>query len=186
MTLIPIIRLTFRSPREAASTLLSIGVPPNAVAMAFLLVMILSVLVTEPLMAMVPEDAFGPRMAPISRLLLTAPFSAALVWMIWKLGNAFGGQGRLLDAFVVFVYLEAFLAAGLATMLVLIFASTFLAGLFGLALTLFWAWLFGVFYAEVFDFDSPFKALGTVILAWFIVYVAGIVLLSLVAGGGTV
>lgn len=186
MTLLPLFRQTFRSPREAAAMLLSMGVPKNGIWMAFILVMILSILVTEPLFALVPSETFGPPIQPMTRFLMTAPFSAAMVWVTWRLGRGFGGKASLSDAFLVFTYLEGVLTVGLAAMLVLVFVIPFLAGLFGLALTIGWVWLLGVFFAEAFSFSSPFKALGIVVLAWFIVYVAGLFLLSLVAGGGSV
>lgn len=164
--------------------LLNLDLPKAAVTMAFVVAIILSIIVTEPLIMLVPEDTFGPPLPPVTRFIITAIFSSAVVWTIWKIGTAFGGKASLKDAYLIFAYLEMVLSAGLAVMLVLLFVLPFLAGMMGLGVSLFWIWLLGAFYAEAFDFPSVFKALGVVALAWFATYVAGILILSLVAAGG--
>ncbi len=164
--------------------LLNLDLPRNTVAMGFVVAIILSIIVTEPLIALVPEDTFGPPLPPITRFIMTALFSAAVVVAIWKVGTAFGGKASLADAYLVFAYLELVLSAGLAIMLVLLFVLPFLAGMMGLGVSLFWLWLLGAFYAEAFGFPSVFKALGVVALSWFATYVVGILILSFVAAGG--
>lgn len=185
MTLTPVIRETFRNPREAAAMLLSMGVPRGATAMAFVLAIVLSILVTEPFFAMMPPETFGPPISPMARAAMTGVLSAALVWVIWMVARRLGSRARLEEVFLIFAYLEAMLSAGLGVMLLTIFVTPFLAGFLGLAVTFYWAYLLAMFFAEALDVGPPIKAFGIVLMAWVIVYVAGILLLTLIAPGGT-
>ena len=179
-----LMRETFRNPRGAAAMLAGLNLPGRTAWMALAASLAISVLVTEPMFRLAPPDTFGEPIAPLMRFLVTIPFTGALVWAIWKIASIMGGTADLAQVIVVFSWLELLLSLGLLAMLVLLFVLPPLAGLLGLGAIMAWIWLQSVFFAQIFGFATPAKAFAVVVMAWVAVYVFGILILSIVAGGG--
>ena len=178
-----IARDAFRQPRRAAADLVGLDVPRSVLAPAFIVVMILSVLVTEPMMAMLPTEVFGEPVPPFTRTIMSIVFNIGLVWVIWRTAAAMGGQGSFDRTLRVFIFLEAVLSVGIGILIVLLLALPALAGFAGLAFFGYWIFLIGVFFSEAHRLQSPLKAIGVVAIAWTVTYVAMILILNLVFGG---
>ena len=88
---VPLARQALKEPREAASTLLSMGVPREAYWPAFFALVALSVLLTETLNMLSPAPEMFHAPGPLVMAGLTAVISAVSVWAIWKVGRAAGG-----------------------------------------------------------------------------------------------
>ena len=170
-----------REPRETTAEITQMNIPREALGPAFLAVIILSVVVTEPMLAVAPM-AFTEVPPPVMRALWTSIFSLALVWAIWRIGTGMGGRARFDHVLIVFVLLELVFSVGIGAMMVLLLAVPTLAGLAGLAFIGYWIWLFGVTISEVHELGSALKALFVVFLAWLMVYFGGFVVMLLVSG----
>jgi len=181
-SLLLVTRRAFREPKQAAADLMRLDVPRKALGPAFVAVMIFSVIVTEPMLAMLPTEVFGEQVSPFARVGISIVFNFALVWVIWKTATGIGGQGSFDATLLVFVFVEAVLSAGIAVLMVMLLALPAVAGIGGLVFFGYWMYLIGVFFSEAHKFSSPLKAIGVVALAWAITYVAMIFILKLVLG----
>ena len=177
-----IARQMVREPREATRALLAVQLPAGVLAPAFVVVMILSVLVTEPLLTIAATVLPGDPMAPLPRALGSIAGGLAVVWVITKLGTTFGGDGRFDQALLVFIFLELIFSVGVIALLVLTALLPYLAGLAAIAFGVYWLWMFAVALDEVFGLASPWKAFGLVIVSWVIVNYASLLILNLMAG----
>ncbi|NNE81011.1 MAG: YIP1 family protein [Silicimonas sp.] len=182
-SLFTVARRTFREPRQAASDLMRLDVPRSVLGPAFVVVMILSVLVTEPMLAMLPADVFGEPLPPFIRVLISVAFNIALVWAIWRTATVMGGEGTFDDTLLVFIFLEAILSLGIGGLMILMFAFPALAGIAGLAFFGYWIYLIGIFFSEANRLDSALKAIGAVAIAWIVTYLVMIFVLKLIFGG---
>ena len=175
-------RRMLREPREAAADLCALDVPRDALLMALVAVMAVSVVVTEPMLAFA-STAFGAEtLPPLIRAVGSTLGGIALVWVVWKMGDMFGGAGTFNHVLVNFVVLEAMFVIGIAGLLVLMALMPAAAGLAGLGFIFFWLWMFANALAEVHKFPSAWKAFGIVVAAWVIVNYAGVLLMGLVSG----
>lgn len=175
-------RQMLREPREAARVMMAIDLSRETVMMAFLAVMAVSIIATEPLLAvassMLPGDAASPFMRAIGSTL----GGLAVVWVIWKAGAFLGGAGQFDHILLGFVVLEAVFVIGIVGLLVLTAVMPPLAGLAGLGFVMFWIWMFSNVVAEMHGFPSAWKAFGVVALSWVIVNYASMLILNLLAG----
>ncbi len=180
-TFLSIARRLPREPRETTGEITQMDIPREALGPAFLSVIILSVVVTEPMLALAPM-AFAEVPPPAMRALWTSLFSLALVWAIWRIGTGMGGRARFEHVLVVFILLELVFSVGIGSMLVLLLALPTLAGLVGLAFIGYWIWLFGVAISEVHGLGSAIKALLVVFLSWLMVYFGGFIVMLIFSG----
>ena len=162
---VPLARQAVTEPREAASTLLSMGVPKEAYWPAFFALVALSVLLTEVLgtLSPAPESIISP--GPLVMAALTAVISAVSVWAIWKVGRAVGGTGSFDEALLLTVFLQAILFAGQLVELGLLILLPPLAGLFSVALIVIAFWLNINFIAALHGFTSLWRAFGVLVMA---------------------
>lgn len=179
----PLIRETFRAPNEAAAMLLSWGLPRQVIMMVFVLTIAVSVILTEPLLAMVPEEMQAGTLPPFMRFAVSIPFNLALVWAIFQIGRALGGEASFDEVLLVFAYLEVVLMACLAGILVFALALPALAALVAVGAVLYWLWLHAVFYSQAFGFGAPLKALVVVAAAWVATFMAWSFVSSLIFVG---
>lgn len=158
-------RQALSEPREAASTLLSMGVPREAYWPAFFLLVVLSVLLNEIASLFSPAPPLAMVMPPVIMGMLTALISAISIWAVWKVGQAMGGTGTFNETLLLTIFLQAILFAGQLVELVLMLAMPVLAGLFSLALVIFAMWLNINFIATLHGFSSLWRAFGVLIMA---------------------
>lgn len=172
-------RLTLRDPQQAARVLLSEGVPLRARSAGLLLVAILSALLAS--LQVGNRDSLDP----FSALMLASPiraavfqwlFLAATVFLMHRVGRAFGGRGSFADALLVVVWLQLIMLGFQVLQFVLFPLVPSLAGLIGLASFVIYLWLMTVFITEL----HGFSARGMVFLVMLLTALAAGFLLAMV------
>ena len=180
-------RQALTEPREAAATLLSMGVPREAHWTAFFLLVVLSVLLNEIVGMMSPAEPLAFAITPIIMVMLTALISAVSIWAVWKVGQSMGGTGTFEETLLLTIFLQGILFAGKLVEFVLMLAMPVLAGLFSLALVIFAFWLNINFIATLHGFSSLWRAFGVLMLATLGVALVLVFLMTLTGiGPGTV
>lgn len=155
--LVDLARLTVQDPQQAARVLLAEGVPLKARTAGLLLVAILS--------ALLASLQVGGResLDPFSALMLASPIRAAVfqwlflavtVFLVYRVGRAFGGHGRFADALLVVVWLQLIMLGFQVLQMVILPLSPNFAGLIGLVSFGLYLWLLTVFIAELHGFVS--------------------------------
>ena len=180
---VPLARQALTEPREAASTLLSMGVPREAYWPAFFALVALSVLLTEALNMLSPAPELFDAPGPLIMAGLTAVISAVSVWAIWKVGRAAGGTGSFDEALLLTVFLQAILFAGQLIELGLLILLPPLAGLFSVALIVVAFWLNINFIATLHGFSSLWRAFGVLLIATVAVALVLVFLMTLTGIG---
>ena len=178
-------RLMIREPRRAARDLADLSMPRNVIMVAFLAVMVISVIVTEPLLAITATMVPGEPLSPFVRAIGSTLGGIAIVWVIWRVGTLLGGTGNFNDIFVGFVVLEALFVAGIGVLLLLMTVMPALAGLVGFGFICYWLWMFSNALAELHGYPSAWKAFGVVAVSWIIVNYASILIMGLFSGGAS-
>ena len=162
---LPVGRQALTEPREAAATILSMGIPREAYWPAFFLLVVLSVLLNEVMTLVSPIASDIPTMSPGVMGLLTALISAVSIWAVWKVGQTAGGTGSFEETLLLTVFLQSILFAGQLVELVLLLVVPVLAGLFSVGLVVFAFWLNINFIATLHGFASLWKAFGVLMMA---------------------
>jgi len=176
-------RQMLRDPRGAARGLMQADVPRNVVLMAFFAIMAVSVVATEPLLAAASQMLGGEPASPFARAVGSVIGGLAVVWLIWKVGGAFGGTGGFDHILLAFVFLETLFVIGLAGLIILTLIMPPLTGLAGIGFVVFWLWMFSNVVAEMHEYPSAWKAFGVVVMSWVAVNYASMMVVSLLSGG---
>ena len=143
-TLMPLVLQAVRNPREAAHTVLSLGVPRAALVPALALVVILSIILTMVGTTLTPQTS-GPEQAiafsPIAVAALLGAFLAIYIAGIHWTGRALGGTGTLPETALLMVFLQFVLLVGQVIELLLWLVAPPLAGLFVIAVAVLAFWI---------------------------------------------
>ena len=162
---VPLARQAVTEPREAASTLLSMGIPKAAYWPAFFALVALSVILAETVALVAPPAPTVVMPGPLLMAALTALISAISVWAVWRVGRAAGGTGSFDEALLLTVFLQAILLAGQVVEFLLLLILPPLSGLFGIALIVLAFWLNINFIATLHGFSSLWRAFGVLVIA---------------------
>ncbi len=161
---LPVARQAINEPREAASTLMSMGVPREALWPAFFLFVVLSALLgsaTE----MLRPTVQGIPLTPFPFAFISGVAGAASVFAIWKVGQAMEGTGSFEETLLLMVFLQGILFIGQLIEFVLFIVAPPLSSLFSIALIVFAFWLNLNFIAALHGFTSLLRAFGCLIMA---------------------
>jgi hypothetical protein len=162
ISLRPLLRMardTVANPREGAETILSLGLPREALYLAFALVVVLSMILGDVLylIAGLPEDGpmTGPLAgSPIMMGLLQAGFLYIMAHAITRIGRMFGGTGHFEEALALVIWLQFIFICVQVVQLIAVLVMPPIAGLITiLALGLF-LWLLVNFIATLHGFTS--------------------------------
>ena len=195
LSLGPLLRLardTVANPREGAETILSLGLPRQALWLAFALVIVLSMMLGDILyiLADIPQDGplTGPiYSAPVVMGLLQAAFLVLMTHAMTYIGRFFGGTGQFEEALALVVWLQFIFICVQVVQLVAVLIVPPVAGLISiLAMGLFF-WLLINFIATLHGFASLGKVFGMTLLSAFaILFTLSLVLTMLGITFGTV
>lgn len=178
--LVPLARQALTEPREAASRVLALGVPREALWPAFFALIAISTVLIYLATGVTPQapGAVQPP-PPFEMAALTAAFSAGSVYATWQIGRAMGGTGSFRNTLLVTVFLQAILLAGqvVEILIGLVFAP--LGDILSIALLGLAVWLNVNFIDVLHGFGSRWKALGCLVLASLVVGLLSIVVLML-------
>ncbi len=165
-SLLPLARQALSQPRESAATLLSMGVPREALWPSFFLLVVLSILMVS---VGTSADTVGNEgllvASPIVMALITTVVSVVSVVAVWKVGQALGGRGTFEETLLLTVFLQAILFAGQLIELFLALTVPPVAAMFNLAIIVLAVWLNVNFIATLHGFASIWKSFGVLILA---------------------
>lgn len=161
---LPVARQAINEPQEAASTLMSMGVPREALWPAFFLFVVLSAILgstTE----MLRPTVQGVPLAPFPFVMISAIAGAASVFAIWKVGQAMEGTGSFDETLLLMIFLQGILFIGQLIEFALFVVAPPLSSLFSVALIVLAFWLNLNFIAALHGFTSLMRAFGCLIMA---------------------
>jgi hypothetical protein len=175
-------RDTVSNPREGAETVLALGLPKQALWLAFALVVVLSMLLGDLLylLAGLPEDGAltGPIVgSPITAGLLQGAFLFLMAHAITHIGRMFGGMGRFEEALALVVWLQfIFICVQVLQLAAVLIVPPMAAIITLLAVGLFF-WLLVNFIATLHGFTSLGMIFVMTILSGFtILFVLSLIL----------
>ncbi|NNL18831.1 MAG: hypothetical protein HKP37_08850, partial [Boseongicola sp.] len=130
-TFVPVAAQAIREPREAASTLMSMGIPSAALWPAFGALVCLSVILSflSGGFEQVPDQV---TLSPLVLAFSSAVAGAASVFLVWKIGSAMDGTGKFEEALLLTVFLQGLIFAGQIVEFLLFFFVPTLSGLFSI------------------------------------------------------
>ena len=172
---LPIAKQALTDPREAATTLMSMGVPREALWPAFGLFVVLSALLGAS-SEMLRPPVQGIALAPLPFAGVSAIAGAASVFAIWKVGEAMEGTGSFQETLLLMVFLQGILFIGQIIEFVVWIIAPPIASLMSVALLVLAFWLNLNFIAALHGFPSLLRAFGCLLLAS-----AGVALVLIVA-----
>lgn len=167
-------RDTVANPREGAETLLALGLPRQALWLAFALVVVLSMMMGDLLylLAGMPEEGAltGPLAgSPLAAGLLQGAFLFLMAHAITHIGRACGGTGRFDEALTLVVWLQFIFICVQVLQLVAVLVVPPMAGLITiLAIGLFF-WLLVNFIATLHGFLSLSSVFLMTLLSGFVI-----------------
>ena len=159
---LPVARQALNDPREAATTLMSMGVPRDALWPAFALFIVLSAILST-----------------VMSVVLSTVSSVALIFGVWKIGQAMEGTGTFEETLLVFVFLQGIILIGQAVVFVAYIVATPIAWMLMLGVGFYSFWLSVNFVAALHGFPSLWRALGCLLLAYGGVLLALVVVMTL-------
>ena len=168
-----------RNPREAASTLLSVGVPSAALFPSFVLVVVLSVLLTVVGESLGAQSAEGGAFPPLAVAALLCALLGAYIFGLYRTGRAMGGTGSLEETALLMVFLQFILLLAQVVELFLWIAAPPLAGIFVIAVAVVAFWININFVDVLHSYGSLLKSFGLIIMVSLGIALVVMLLLSL-------
>jgi hypothetical protein len=175
-------RDTVSNPREGAETVLSLGLPRQALWLAFALVVVLSMLLGDLLymLADLPRDGAmtGPLGAsPLVMGLMQGAFLFLMAHAVTHVGRLFGGTGRFDEALALIVWLQFIFLCVQILQLFAVLVIPPMAGLITMLAVGLFFWLLVNFIATLHGFTSLGMVFVMTILSGFtILFVLSLIL----------
>lgn len=166
--------LTVRKPREGAQRLLSLNLPAQALWMALALVSVVTSIIFASLlqMAPMPQDEMGELMrtmpaydAPIIFALMQWARAVVTVFVLYWVGQMFGGTGRLADILAVITWLQAVTFGLMLGIVALGVVLPFVSSILVLVMALWWLWAVASSLDVAHRFDNMIKATAVLIVS---------------------
>ncbi|MBT8460098.1 MAG: hypothetical protein KJN60_10545 [Boseongicola sp.] len=186
-TFVPVAAQAIREPREAASTLMSMGIPSAALWPAFGALVCLSVILSflSGGFEQVPDQV---TLSPLVLAFSSAVAGAASVFLVWKIGSAMDGTGKFEEALLLTVFLQGLIFAGQIVEFLLFFFVPTLSGLFSIGVIILTFWINLNFIAALHGFASLWKSFGVLLLAslgvaMILIFLMSLLGVQLMAGG---
>lgn len=159
-----------RDPRETAVSLLSLGIPREAVWLLMAAVATGEALIISVTELLSPTD--NPAISPLLLAPLLFVIFTAFAISIWKVGEAFGGTGKLTEALLTVAFVQTLLLIAQVGQLILMMIAPLLGALMFLAILIWSVWLNAAFVDALHGFAALGKSLAVFILASFAVALA--------------
>lgn len=181
-------RQSLEDPRASVRSLLALGVPLPARTIGLLLMAVASALLTHLGFMLLPVEE-----DPTSGFMMQSPLRAAIiqwlvlvasVFLIYRIGKAWGGKGSLPDTLLVVVWLQAIMLGVQFVQLLVFVLLPPLAGIVTLVGLVLFFWLMTSFIAELHGFKSRGAVLAGILVASFGVAMVLVLILTLILGPG--
>lgn len=174
--------LSLRDPAQAARVVLGMSLPREVLWTALMLMAVLNTLIYSLTNMAAPGPSPLPAAfsSPAFYFFFVAGALILIVNAVYWTGRAFGGQASMTDVMAVIVWLQFLrvLVQGLA--LVLLLTVPLLSALLVLAAILVGLWIFVHFVDQAHRFNSPGKAAGVIVAAFFAMVLGISILLALI------
>ena len=159
-----VVRQSFAEPREAAGTLVSLGVPREVLWPAFLLMVLLQILFSSG-MEILATASTAQVISPFVEFFVSTVVGLISVIGIWKVGEYFGGTGRFEESLLLSVASQlVFFVAQIFLLLVLAIVPG-LALIFSMVFVVFILWVSLNYIAALHRFSSLWTAFGVLVFA---------------------
>ncbi|WP_227420858.1 YIP1 family protein [Roseitranquillus sediminis] len=152
-----------RNPREAATTLLSLGIPREALVPALALVIVLSVILTIITTELTPNDPMQASLPPLAIAAVMATLIAFFIFGLYRGGRAMGGTGSLPETVLLMTFLQFLLLLGQFVEILLWIAAPPLAGVFVIAVAILAFWININFIDVLHSYGSLLKSLALIL-----------------------
>lgn len=184
--IVSLARQSLQDPRAGARSLLALGVPLPARTAGLLLMAVSSALFMHLGFLLMPatED-------PTAQFMMQSPLRTAFiqwlvlvvsVFLIYRVGRAWGGKGTLSDTLLVVVWLQVIMLGVQLVQLVSLIIAPPLAGIVNLGGLVLFFWLITSFITVLHGFASRWAVLAGIFGASFAVAVVLVIILSLIFG----
>ena len=166
--------LTLKNPRTAARAVLKMSLPPQALWLSLSLVSVLTSLMFAGILqvAELPNSEMGDMArnspgysSPLVFALMQWGRAVLSVFVLFWVGQALGGQGRLADVLAVITWLQVVGLCVIVALTVVGLILPFVTTLGMLAFFVWWVWAVVCFLDEAHGFQSPIKAFGVLMMS---------------------
>ena len=164
-TVTALVRLTLTRPREAAERLISLNVPDDARWLGFVIVVVLSVILSHASLTLMGEEDYAGSLLSVA--LMQSSILLATVVAVHGAGRLFGGQGTFPDALLLMAWLQFVM---LVFQVIQTASLMLLPALFGLVVVLslvVFLWMLTNFIMALHGFVSPLKVVVGIIFTVF-------------------
>lgn len=170
---------TVKSPREAAETLLSMGIPRAALGPAVLLVVVLSIILAliNTILSPLPPEAMA--ITPITLGMLQFAILMLTTFSIFWVGRMFGGTGRFDEALLLVIWLQFIMVCLQVVQTLLILVATTIAALVGVVGMALFFFLLTHFIAVLHGFRSLGKVFAMILAIAFGLVVGSSIILAM-------
>lgn len=168
-SLLRLVRMTLRSPQDAAAALIAFNPPVQARWLALAVVVVLSVLLGKVSMLMVGGSSMGLPSNIIVSTVLQGGVLLLTVALVHRIGMVFGGTGAADDTLLLMIWLQFLMVLLQAMQIVLLVILPPFAGLLGIAGFVLFLWLLSHFVMHVHGFKSLARVFGMIIATFFVV-----------------
>lgn len=170
--LLKLVRDSVSDPRRVARILLQMGLPDQAKALAFALVLVLGVILAQLALLLLPLSTGGQIggavVAPIAMAIMQAAIMLGLAVGMSRGAQLFGGRGRFADALLLVTFCEFALMVLQLVQLVATLLFPFASMAIGIAGVVLFFWLLTHFTAELNGFASAPKVFMGLIAGFFL------------------
>lgn len=158
--------MALREPREAAVTLLSLGMSRDAIWLGLGLAAVAGALLSGigELLVPSPLGNISPLVMAVAFFLLFTLFSLA----VWKVGEAMGGTGSMMESLLLTAFIQTLIVGAQALQLGLILTVPSLAGVISLGILLYGIWINVAFIDALHGFGSVLRSFAVFFLSSFV------------------
>ena len=183
--LLSLVWRTVTSPREAAETILSLGLPRQVLWMALALLCAVSAILGALMPVLVPQPPpveGAPEPIVVPPLLFAAMMfvaTALYAWLLGALGRQFRGSGRFDEALALLVFLQFALLVAEVPQILLMAAAPPLAAVYFLAILILAIWVNVQFVDVLHGYGSLLKSVVLIFAVSALLAIALMTLLTL-------
>lgn len=181
-------RLSVEDPRAGMRAVLQQDVPVPARTAGLLLMAVASALLMHLGSVFLP-----PAVDPLTQFMMQGPIRTAIiqwlilaasVFLIHRVGRAWGGQGNFIDTLLVVVWLQVIMLAVQVVQIVALIVIPPVAPIVNLAGLVLFFWLISGFVAELHGFASRWAVLAGILVTSIALAAVLVAILSMVLGQG--
>jgi hypothetical protein len=170
-TLLQLVLLSVRSPREGARTVIGLDLPRTIRWQALLLFVVIGAMLAIAITYLITGNAvlyigLAP-VQPLAAAIMTASGAVMTVFAIFWIGRAMGGSGRFADTISVVAWMQAIVICLQIAQLAVFLLIPPLSVLADITATMISVWILTNFIAELHGFKSLAKVLGMIVVSLF-------------------